>query len=268
MLLLPSAHPLVQLLSLQINYCNGWIKTPRKWSWWCSNFQPMIGMSFSDLITWTHWVFVMHWIVACKICHKWSWRQGVLRSKVLETKFVWQWDWAMCVATCSSPEFFRQKREGLGLWFKGLSCLWRMCFWTKRSRTSGALQEKEMVGDKMGSDVLESSKDGFGGTNEWNKEYVDVSEVVNSPSGNYIEFPFNFLASFAVLLMKFYVFLVQSFGKFFHISNSVIVLFIHVLDVSIPNTKTLVYILWRSCWDGGVFLAEMSVRKHSNRWEI
>jgi len=100
-----------------------------------------------------------------------------------------------------------------------------------------------MVGDKMGSDVLESGKDGFGGTNEWNKEYVDVSEVVNSPSGNYIEFPFNFLASFAVLLMKFYVFLVQSFGKFFHISNSVIVLFIHVLDVSIPNTKTLVYIL-------------------------
>jgi hypothetical protein len=101
MLLLPSAHPLVQLLSLQINYCNGWIKTLRKWSWWCSNFQPMIGMSFSDLITWTHWVFVMHWNVACKIFHKWSWRQGVLRSKVLETKFVWQWDWAMCVATCS-----------------------------------------------------------------------------------------------------------------------------------------------------------------------
>jgi hypothetical protein len=29
-----------------------------------------------------------------------------------------------------------------------------------------------------------------------------------------------------------------------------------------------VYILWRSCWDGGVFLAEMSVRKHSNLWEI
>ncbi|KAL9403756.1 hypothetical protein Peur_000728 [Populus x canadensis] len=71
-----------------------------------------------------------------------------------------------------------------------------------------------MVGDKMGSDVLELSKDGFGGTNEWNKEYVDVSEVVNSPSGNYIEFPFNFLASFAVLLMKFYVFLVQSFGPY------------------------------------------------------
>jgi hypothetical protein len=44
-----------------------------------------------------------------------------------------------------------------------------------------------MVGDKMGSNVLESSKDGFGGTNEWNKEYVDVSEVVNSPSGHYID---------------------------------------------------------------------------------
>jgi len=60
-------------------------------------------------------------------------------------------------------------------------------FEQKRSRTSRALQEKEMVGDKMGSNVLESSKDGFGGTNEWNKEYVDVSEVVNSPSGHYID---------------------------------------------------------------------------------
>ena len=42
--------------------------------------------------------------------------------------------------------------------------------------------------------------------NEWNKEYADVSEVVNSPSGSYTEFPFNFLAFFAVLLMNSWVF--------------------------------------------------------------
>jgi hypothetical protein len=45
-----------------------------------------------------------------------------------------------------------------------------------------------MESAKMGTDVLEPSKDGFSGSNEWNKEYVDMSEVVNSPSGNYTEF--------------------------------------------------------------------------------
>jgi len=98
---------------------------------------------------------------------------------------------------------------------KGCHVYGECAFEQKRSRTSSALQEKEMVGDKMGSDVLESSKDGLGGTNEWNKEYVDVSEVVNSPSGNYTEFPFNFLAFFAVLLMKFMGFQFNLLVNFF-----------------------------------------------------
>ncbi|KAL3576558.1 hypothetical protein D5086_021841 [Populus alba] len=73
----------------------------------------------------------------------------------------------------------------------------------KKGKNSGTLQEKEMESAKMGTDVLEPSKDGFSGCNEWNKEHVDVSEVVTSPSGNYTEFPFNFVAFFALILMKF-----------------------------------------------------------------
>lgn len=72
-----------------------------------------------------------------------------------------------------------------------------------------------MESAKMGTDVLEPSKDGFSGSNEWNKEHVDVSEVVTSPSGNYTEFPFNFVAFFALILMKFMGFRFNLLVSFF-----------------------------------------------------
>jgi seipin len=72
-----------------------------------------------------------------------------------------------------------------------------------------------MESAKMGTDVLEPSKDGFSGSNEWNKEYVDMSEVVNSPSGNYTEFPSNFVAFFALILMKFMGFQFNLLVSFF-----------------------------------------------------
>ena len=42
----------------------------------------------------------------------------------------------------------------------------------RKVKRSGSLQEKEMESAKMGTDVLEPSKDGFSGSNEWNREHV------------------------------------------------------------------------------------------------
>ncbi|CAK7351865.1 unnamed protein product [Dovyalis caffra] len=111
--------------------------------------------------------------------------------------------------------FSGERGKDWGSGSKGCYVYGECAFEQKRGKTSGALQQKEMVGAKMGSDVLEPIKDGFGVTNEWNKEYVDVSEVVNSPSGNYSEFPFNFLAFFAVVLMKFMGFQFNLLVSFF-----------------------------------------------------
>jgi hypothetical protein len=91
----------------------------------------------------------------------------------LDRKFSKQNSFGNGIGQCVSPRvlhrsFSSKRGKDWGSGSKGCHVYGECAFEQKRSRTSGALQEKEMVGDKMGSDVLESSKDGFGGTNEWN----------------------------------------------------------------------------------------------------
>ncbi|KAK9268527.1 hypothetical protein L1049_000280 [Liquidambar formosana] len=56
----------------------------------------------------------------------------------------------------------------------------------QRKKINYTMLENEKVGVESDYPLLQPREDRFDGTCQWNKEYVDVSEVVKSPSGGYM----------------------------------------------------------------------------------
>ncbi|GAV60691.1 Seipin domain-containing protein [Cephalotus follicularis] len=87
-------------------------------------------------------------------------------------------------------------------------------FEVKSARVDFTLQENKRVCAISNNLTLVRSKNGFDGTNAWNDDCIDESEVANAPSGCYSEFPWNLIAFFATLFLRFIGFQFTIFFSF------------------------------------------------------